>query len=153
MFAAMLLAGVVSVGLMLGGLALVAMAVLAEANSPIPGKGGFRSVVVAGLVVAAFGAALLALTFWPSPADAHDAPAGWTYPFACCANYDCREVPADWVEERADGTYRIVATDERIPMTDRRVRNSPDGRFHWCAHQAGLDAGRTICLFVPPRSF
>jgi hypothetical protein len=38
-------------------------------------------------------------------------------------------------------------------MTNRRVRDSPDGQFHWCAHQSGLDAGHTICLFGPPGSF
>lgn len=35
----------------------------------------------------------------------------------------------------------------------RRVRPSPDGMFHWCAHQSGVDAGQTICLFAPPRGF
>ncbi|KQZ15922.1 hypothetical protein ASD44_09765 [Mesorhizobium sp. Root554] len=84
-------------------------------------------------------------------AFAHEAPTGWTYPLSCCASYDCRETKAGEVTERQDGFH--VPSGEVVPMTDRRVKDSPDGAFHWCAHQAGLDAGKTICLFVPPRSF
>jgi hypothetical protein len=90
---------------------------------------------------------------WP-----HDAlptaakPQGWSYPFACCANYDCEAVPESSVIEGARG-YEIRSTGELIPMSDKRVKISPDGEFHWCAHRAGLDAGKTICLFVPTRSF
>lgn len=90
---------------------------------------------------------------WP-----HDAlptaakPQGWAYPFACCANFDCEAIPESSVIEGARG-YEIRQTGELIPMTDLRVKQSPDGQFHWCAHRAGLDAGKTICLFVPPRSF
>lgn len=88
---------------------------------------------------------------WP-----HDAlptaakPQGWSYPFACCANYDCRTTQTGEVLEKPEG-YVIAHTGEIIPMTDKRVKDSPDGAFHWCAHQAGIDAGKTICLFVPPR--
>lgn len=82
---------------------------------------------------------------------AHDAPSGWTYPVACCSGYDCREVADAAIRERPEG-YVIVATGEVIPMTDRKVRPSPDGVFHWCSI-GGRDDGRTICLFVPPRAF
>jgi hypothetical protein len=91
-------------------------------------------------------------------ASAHEAeptaamPQGWSYPFACCANYDCRTTHKGEVLEKPNG-YVIAGTGEVIPMTDKRVKDSPDGEFHWCAHQAGLDAGKTICLFVPPRSY
>lgn len=91
-------------------------------------------------------------------AFAHDAkptaakPQGWSYPFACCANYDCRATHTGEVLEKPEG-YVIAGTGEVVPMTDKRIKDSPDGEFHWCAHQAGLDAGKTICLFVPPRSF
>ncbi len=104
--------------------------------------------------------AFLFVSVWliqASAVRAHDAvptaakPEGWSYPFACCSGYDCRAVPADWVEERPEG-FRIVPTGEVVPMTDVRVKNSPDGAFHWCS-VAGADDGRTICLFVPPRSF
>lgn len=93
-----------------------------------------------------------------APALAHDAkptaarPLGWSYPFACCADYDCRTASSSEVLERPEG-YVIAGTGEVVPMTDRRVRDSPDGEFHWCSHQAGIGAGKTICLFVPPRSF
>lgn len=96
--------------------------------------------------------ALSWVLIWAGLAMAHDAPTGWKYPFACCANYDCQEVPDASIVEGARG-YEIRKTGELIPMSDKRVRQSPDGKFHWCAHQAGLDAGKTICLFVPPRSF
>jgi hypothetical protein len=102
-----------------------------------------------------FATAMVALS---APAFAHDAkpsaakPQGWNYPFACCANYDCRAAHTGEVLEKPEG-YVIASTGEVVPMTDRRVKDSPDGEFHWCAHQGGLDAGRTICLFVPPRSY
>ncbi|TIR15633.1 MAG: hypothetical protein E5X34_28245 [Mesorhizobium sp.] len=92
------------------------------------------------------------------PAVAHDAqptaavPQGWKYPFACCANFDCKEVPQSSISERPDG-YVIKGTGEVVAYSDKRIKNSPDGEYHWCAHQAGLDAGKTICLFVPPPSY
>jgi hypothetical protein len=101
------------------------------------------------IATAASTAAILAIT--SGLVSAHDAPTGWTYPLSCCSDYDCRQVPADWVEERPDG-YRIVITGETIPMTSRKVKHSPDGVYHWCS-VAGSDEGSTICLFVPPRSF
>jgi len=91
-------------------------------------------------------------------ATAHDAqptaatPQGWKYPFACCANFDCKEVPQSSISERPEG-YVIKGTGEVVAYSDKRVKNSPDGEYHWCAHQAGLDAGKTICLFVPPPSY
>jgi hypothetical protein len=103
------------------------------------------------LVFAAAVSAVAVLTFC-ARAPAHDAPSGWTYPFACCASLDCRQAAAGEVLERPEG-YVVAGTGEVIPMTDARVRPSPDGLFHRCAHRSGLDAGKTICLFVPPRSF
>jgi hypothetical protein len=108
------------------------------------------------LLCSLFASGLIALS--AVPAMAHDAkptaakPLGWSYPFACCANYDCRTASSSEVLERPEG-YVIAGTGEVVPMTDRRVKESPDGEYHWCAHQAGIDAGKTICLFVPPRSF
>jgi hypothetical protein len=99
-----------------------------------------------------------ALAVFVAPAFGHDArptstqPLGWSYPFSCCANYDCRTAAKGEVQERPEG-YVITNTGEVVPMTDRRIKDSPDGQYHWCAHQAGLDAGKTICLFVPPHSF
>ena len=92
----------------------------------------------------------LALTV-PARVRAHDAPAGWTYPFSCCSGIDCREVPADWIDESGAG-YRIRITGELIAEGDTRLKQSPDGKFHWCS-VAGSNDGRTICLFAPPRGF
>ena len=103
------------------------------------------------LVAAAF-CALIAL-----PAAAHDAmptaaqPNGWTYPFACCSGYDCREVSDKAISERPEG-YVIKGTGEIVGYSDARVKQSPDGEYHWCS-VAGSNEGRTICLFVPPRGF
>jgi hypothetical protein len=99
--------------------------------------------------IAAF---LLFLTPWTAvPAGAHEAPMGWTYPLSCCSNYDCKQVSNGSVSERPEGY--VIETGEVVAYSDKRIRNSPDGDFHWCAHQAGVDAGRTICLFVPSRGF
>lgn len=100
----------------------------------------------AGLIL---GLSLIALSIFPSLA--HDAPAGWKYPFSCCSGYDCREVSGKAISERPEG-YVIQNTGEVLGYTDARLKNSPDGEFHWCS-VAGSNDGRTICLFVPPRSY
>jgi hypothetical protein len=97
------------------------------------------------------GAALFLSGVAPERAFAHNAPSGWAYPMACCYNVDCREVQASTVKEGPKG-YVIRSTGEVIPMTDSRVKDSPDGEFHWCS-VAGANNTRTICLFVPPRGF
>ena len=84
-------------------------------------------------------------------ASAHDAPKGWTYPFACCSGYDCREIAFRAISEKPEG-YVIKSTGEVVTYNDKRLRNSPDGRIHWCS-VAGADDTKTICLFVPPNSF
>lgn len=85
------------------------------------------------------------------PTSAHEAPKGWAYPLSCCSNFDCKQVANGSVSERPEGY--VIGTGEVVAYNDKRIRNSPDGEFHWCAHQSGVDAGRTICLFVPSRSF
>lgn len=85
------------------------------------------------------------------PALPHEARTGWRYPYACCSDRDCREIPGWAVREGPEG-YTIAATGELIPYTDRRVKRSPDGVFHWCSVAGKID-GRTICLFVPHRGF
>lgn len=110
------------------------------------------AITVAGLLA---GIVLIAShnVVWP-----HDAvptvakPQGWAYPFACCANFDCKSVQSSEVIEGARG-YEIRSTGELIPMSDKRVKISPDGETHICAHQAGLDAGKVICLFVPDKGY
>jgi hypothetical protein len=110
------------------------------------------------IALVVFLAALIAIVAWSArPARAHDAlptaakPQGWSYPFSCCSGYDCREVPEADIVEGARG-YEIRRTGELIVMTDVRVKDSPDGKFHWCS-VAGADDSRTNCLFVPPRSY
>lgn len=91
---------------------------------------------------------LIAAALLATPAAAHDAPTGWSYPATCCSGVDCREV--DHVQE---GPYGYtVPSGELVRYSDVRVRPSPDGEFHWCS-VAGTNDGRTLCLFVPPRSF
>jgi hypothetical protein len=86
------------------------------------------------------------------PAGAHDAPTGWKYPWACCSNMDCQEMSDKAISERPEG-YVVNRTGEVVAYADKRVKDSPDGLYHWCAHRAGVDAGQTICLFVPPKGF
>ncbi|EKF16843.1 hypothetical protein [Nitratireductor pacificus] len=82
---------------------------------------------------------------------AHEAKSGWRYPYACCSDNDCREIKDAAISEVPDG-YLIKVTGEVVSYSDKRVKNSPDGVFHWCS-VAGKDDSRTICLFVPPRSY
>jgi len=90
-------------------------------------------------------------------ASAHDAlptaakPQGWSYPFYCCSGYDCRSVPQTAISERPEG-YVIKGTGEVVTYRDTRLKDSPDGEYHWCS-VSGADNTRTICLFVPPRSY
>ncbi|WP_246675750.1 hypothetical protein [Mesorhizobium sp. B2-1-2] len=92
------------------------------------------------------------LEAWPHDAVPTAAmPQGWKYPFSCCANYDCRAAKDGEISERADGYH--TPSGDVVGYQDKRIKDSPDGEFHWCAHQAGNDAGKTICLFVPPRSY
>lgn len=96
-------------------------------------------------------AALLFAVAGANPASAHDAKSGWSYPFACCSGYDCREVSDKAISERPEG-YVINNTGEVVTYQDARVKNSPDGEFHWCS-VAGANDSKTICLFVPSRSY
>ncbi len=108
------------------------------------------------LLIPGFAAATLAVGM-PGFAAAHDAkptaarPQGWSYPFACCSGYDCREVSSRQISEKPEG-YVIKGTGEIVAYSDGRLKNSPDGEYHWCS-VAGQDNTRTICLFVPPRSY
>lgn len=115
--------------------------------------------------LAAIAVIVVAGVIW-SEARAHDAlptasaPLGWSYPFSCCSGYDCREVgdgenPRDGRPIKVfpqSGGYRIGSTGEIIASSDTRIKDSPDGEYHWCS-VAGKDDGKTICLFVPPKAF
>lgn len=117
------------------------------------GRGGNPLAVLGALLVVmlAAGVLLFAVVF----ASSHEAttvsgrPLGWSYPFSCCSGYDCR--PVEDVKETATGY--VVRTGEVIAYQgDVRLKDSPDGMFHWCS-VAGAEDGRTICLYAPPRGF
>lgn len=109
------------------------------------------------IAATSFIAALGAVSVGPTQALAHDAkptaakPQGWSYPFSCCSGYDCREVSSGRISERPEG-YVIKGTGEVVAYSDTRLKDSPDGAYHWCS-VAGADDSRTICLFVPPHSY
>lgn len=114
------------------------------------------------LAMALVGAGLL--FYGLSEGRAHEAmptaaqPLGWQYPYTCCSGFDCREVNGDAskvkIKETAEGYVILVAgkVHETIPYGDKKIKESPDGAFHWCS-TGGKDDGKTICLFVPPRAF
>lgn len=91
------------------------------------------------------------------PASAHEAlptaakPLGWSYPYSCCSGIDCRQVSEKAINERPEG-YVINETGEVVAYSDSRVKNSPDGIYHWCS-VAGANDSKTICLFVPPKGY
>ena len=66
-------------------------------------------------------ASLLLLAFCPSPAFAHDAPKGWSYPFSCCSGFDCREVSAQAISQKSEG-YVIKRTGELVSYADKRLK-------------------------------
>jgi hypothetical protein len=107
--------------------------------------------------LAAISAFWLVASVVAMPAQAHDAlptaakPQGWSYPFSCCSGYDCREVSSKAISERPEG-YVIAGTGEVVAYSDKRIKDSPDGEYHWCS-VSGANDGKTICLFVPPNSF
>lgn len=106
------------------------------------------------LAAGAIAAVLVATVILSTGSEAHDAPAGWTYPWACCSGLDCQRVDEVRVHETPDGYVVDGSADTAaIPYLDKRVKDSPDGDFHWCAHQQGADVNKTICLFRPPKGF
>jgi hypothetical protein len=60
-------------------------------------------------------------------------------------------VSSKQISERPEG-YQIRGTGEILAYSDKRLKDSPDGEYHWCS-VAGANNTRTICLFVPPPSF
>lgn len=124
-----------------------------EFERPLPARVVWGTVIGEGIAIVV----IIWLFFqFVVPALSHEAPTGWTYPYACCSNNDCREVNGrhhvkvteGWNGDRSLYGYTIGTTGEFLPLKDRRVRPSPDGLWHWCSG-AGSDNGRTICLFVP----
>lgn len=83
-------------------------------------------------------------------AFAHEAAKGWSYPYNCCHDQDCRPIDAATIREIKSGW--LVPSGEVVAFSDPRIKVSPDGDWHWCSKN-GSASGRTICLFVPPRLF
>lgn len=73
--------------------------------------------------------------------QAHD----W-YPRECCSDRDC--APADVVERRDDGSYRVTLRGLTIviPKNYNQWKLSPDGRVHVCI----TPSGRLLCAFRAP---
>lgn len=98
-------------------------------------------------------AALLALA---TPALAHEAPTGWTYPSNCCSGTDCDRIPSRTVKTLQDGYHVSLKMGDHhfatrplqftVPYGDRRLRNSPDGDYHLCMNSAFT----ILCFYVPP---
>lgn len=84
------------------------------------------------------------------PANAHDAPSGWSYSTSCCDTQDCHPVAPGEVVATPRG-YSIPASGETIPYNDRRIKPSGDSGMHRCSFYGFKDAG-TICLYVPAGS-
>lgn len=92
--------------------------------------------------------AMIMLFVYVQMAQAHQASTGWAYPWACCSDKDCREVTDAKVGEGPAGY--TVPSGELIGYGDKRIKDSPDGLYHWCS-VAGEETTRTLCLFVPMR--
>lgn len=111
------------------------------------------------LFVFSLGAELYAHEAMPTAAQ----PLGWKYPSSCCSGYDCRRVgdaapipqseggDGVFITETTNG-FVVNTTHELIAHGDKRIKDSPDGMYHWCS-TSGSVTGRTICLYVPPRAF
>jgi len=103
------------------------------------------------VVAMARSALIVAALAYALPSMAHDAPSGWQYDWQCCQNLDCRQISSSLVKEGPNG-YVITIDNETVPYKDARIKNSPDGMYHWCTVD-GRDDSRTICLYVPPRDY
>lgn len=111
-----------------------------------------RLAIAIGVVVTELVLAIALIIVLSLKALAHDAPSGWTYPYACCSDRDCRQAEQDEVRETKSG-YRLTSTGEVVEYQSRRIKDSPDGLFHVCQQAGNFDTGRVLCLFVPPRSY
>lgn len=120
-----------------------------------------RANVFLACLVLLIAVCFVAFFFRATAAHAHDAiptaaqPLGWSYPFSCCSRMDCRMVSTGSSRVRVFETpegYRFSTSGEVISYADKRIKDSPDGEYHWCT-RAGKDDSQTICLFVPPKGF
>lgn len=119
-------------------------------------------VLNAAVAVAAIGIGAAAfVSIFTAPAYPHDAlptaaqPQGWSYPFSCCAGFDCREIPASAVQERPDG-YHVTLRPGQHPMVKAPMsfvwpyataRSAPDGLYHACISAQS----KPLCFFAGAR--
>lgn len=97
-----------------------------------------------GVAIFAFMLAFMAAVF-PMPLRAHEAPSGWSYPWQCCSNQDCRPVACDTLEEIEGGKVRDIENGQTYERN--MVQSSGDAKCHVCTEQGKLD-GKGLCVFV-----
>lgn len=116
------------------------------------------------ILVAISGFAMFFLSYFFTTYSAypHDAPSGWHYDYSCCNTVDCRPIdgPDDVVRHHkvqvveVTGGYQInkpYGSPEFVEWNSKKIRESKDGKYHWCSTGGGSDVGGTICLYVPQR--
>lgn len=109
------------------------------------GKCIAESVAVSALVAAIV---MLVFMILNDHAEGHD-----FYTIECCSDKDCGPV-ADTAVQATPAGWRIVETNEVIEYGSKKIKESPDGRFHWCSRNPEFPPQlRTICLYVPPQLF
>lgn len=69
------------------------------------------------------------------------------YSYECCSDKDCFPLPEGAVEATPDG-WLIKASNVSVPFDDKRIKHSPDGRFHGC-FLSGNPNQALLCLYVP----
>lgn len=91
-------------------------------------------------------ALFVGLIYAISPARSHE-----FYDPICCSDKDCGPVKATDFRP-VPGGWMWVPTGEIIPYNDSRVRESPDGQFHRCAHKGpnDNDTKYSYCIYIPP---
>lgn len=94
------------------------------------------------LAIVFFYAVVMVFLSAASPAKAHEAPSGWSYPWECCSNMDCAEIAPSRVKIGAGG-YVI---DGRFTVPQSEARSAPDGKYHACFPKPD----NLKCFFAPP---
>jgi hypothetical protein len=85
---------------------------------------------------------VIALLFLTSSAMGHD-----FYTLDCCSDKDCGPLPNAAVEATSLG-WHVRSNNWTVPYADKKIRQSPDGRFHGCFRN-GDPAADLLCLYVP----
>lgn len=110
-------------------------------------------------------ATLLLALLLATPAAAHDAPTGWSYPAVCCQGIagpgghgDCQKIAGKTVKIVTGGYQITLAPGDHMLATKphvffvpyAEVKQSQDEDFHLCLYPTE-DMAR--CFFAPPMSF